>query len=153
MGTVKRHERIAGIFLIIVGIATAIYSYYELKLGEFRHPDSGFLPFWCGLALIIFSIVWIKSNWGPVDNPVPFWEKSQWIKPLIAVVAMLVYGWSMEGIGYLLSTFIFLLAWEAIIEREKWFKTLVISIVGTTVMYFLFERMLGVPLPPGVFAL
>ncbi|WP_406677879.1 tripartite tricarboxylate transporter TctB family protein [Moorella sp. ACPs] len=149
----QKHLRIAGVFIIIIGIAVMINSYTELKLGDFHHPDSGFLPFWFGLALVFFSSLLVLQNLKTIDESVPFWKKGQWIKPLIAVLSVLVYGMIMELAGYLLSTLLFFLTWQAIIERERLVKTISISILGTIVMYLIFERWLGVPLPQGVLGL
>ncbi|OIQ07704.1 tripartite tricarboxylate transporter TctB family protein [Moorella thermoacetica] len=149
----KKHLRLAGIFIIIVGIAIMIDSYTELKLGNFHHPDSGFLPFWYGLGLVIFSTALVINNLGSDVKPMPFWQKRQWLKPLVAALIVMVYSVVMEGIGYILSTFLFLLAWQAILEREKWLKTLSISVIGTIAMYLIFEHMLGVPLPAGILSL
>lgn len=149
----KKHLRVAGIFIIIVGLAVMFNSYTELKMGDFHHPDSGFLPFWYGLGLVILSAVLVITNLGTGGKPTPFWQKGQWLKPLIAALTVLVYGVIMEGVGYILSTFLFLLIWQAILEREKWLKTISISVIGTIAMYLIFEHLLGVPLPAGILAL
>jgi hypothetical protein len=56
----------------------------------------------------------------------------------------------MEPLGYMLSTFIFLVAWQFAIEREKWLKTGAIAIIGTVAMYAIFSYLLRVPLPEGL---
>ncbi|MGB9662755.1 MAG: tripartite tricarboxylate transporter TctB family protein [Moorellaceae bacterium] len=149
----KRHSRIAGVFLIIVGVLIMVDSYFELKLGNFRHPDSGFLPFWYGLGLVVLSMVLVLTHLGADKEPLPFWSKGQWVRPLMAVIIVLIYSLILESLGYVLSTFLFLLSWEAIIEREKWGKTLSICVLGTLAMYVIFERLLGVPLPTGILGL
>jgi hypothetical protein len=57
----------------------------------------------------------------------------------------------METVGYITSTLIFMVAWQQIIEREKWVKTMVISLAGTFAMYALFVYLLRVPIPPEFF--
>jgi hypothetical protein len=150
---VKKHIRTTGVFLIIVGVAIMVDSVMVLKLGNYHNPDSGFLPFWYSLLMVIFSLVLVISNLGADDRPQPFWESLQWVNPLIAVIIIGLYGFIMEKLGYLLATFIFLLVWEKLLEHEKWLKTLVISVFGTISLYLIFEHMLGVPLPAGIFAL
>ncbi|MGI6285340.1 tripartite tricarboxylate transporter TctB family protein [Neomoorella humiferrea] len=149
----KKHLRTTGLFLIIVGVALMVDSVVVLKLGNYHHPDSGFLPFWYSLLLVIFSLALVISNLGADGRPQPFWGTLQWVKPLIAALIIGLYGVIMEEIGYMLATFIFLLAWETFLEHEKWLKTLVISVIGTISLYLIFEHMLGVPLPAGIFAL
>lgn len=149
----KRHERIAGLFLLLVGVAVAIDSYFSLGFGSFLVPGAGFLPFWYGVALAVLSAIWVLGNRGPEENPIPFWEKGHWVRPVIAFIAMVVYGWLMDKLGYVLSTFLFVIAWQQLIEREKWGKTLLISVLGTAAMYLLFGHFLRVPLPQGILPL
>jgi hypothetical protein len=44
-----------------------------------------------------------------------------------------------------------MIAWQQIIEREKWFKTIVIAILSTAGMYALFVYLLKVPIPKEFF--
>ena len=64
---------------------------------------------------------------------------------------MVLYGLAMETLGYISSTLVFMVAWEKIIEREKWVKTMVISLLGTLAMYALFVYFLKVPIPQELF--
>jgi putative tricarboxylic transport membrane protein len=64
---------------------------------------------------------------------------------------MLAYGWAFEEIGYLTSTLIFMVAWQQVIEHEKWVKTIIISVLGTVSMYALFAYILKVPIPQEFF--
>jgi uncharacterized MnhB-related membrane protein len=59
----------------------------------------------------------------------------------------------MIPLGYILSTLIFLVSWQLMIEREKLLKTAIITIVGTAIMFFLFYYLLGVPLPEGILSI
>ncbi len=149
----KKYERITGMIFILIGVADMIYSVFTLSLGNFHKPGPGFFPLLCGLVLVIFSAIWIFTKKEGDEEEKPFWEKGQWVKPLIAVVVITVYGAIMEDVGYLLSTFVFLLAWQIFIEREKWVRTLLISVIGTITMYFLFIYLLGVPLPEGILSI
>jgi putative tricarboxylic transport membrane protein len=67
-------------------------------------------------------------------------------------VLMVLYGWAMESVGYITSTLIFVIAWQKIIEHEKWLKTMTIALLGTFAMYVLFVYLLKVPIPPEFFA-
>jgi len=148
----KQNERITAILTSLGGIWTMLYAWHTLKLGSIHVPDAGFLPFLCGVGLAILGIVWIvilqwakeRGNEGPV-------EVRLWRRPLLSLALMVLYGWAMETVGYITSTLIFMVAWQQIIERERWFKTLVISVLGTIAMYALFVYLLKVPVPPEFF--
>jgi hypothetical protein len=86
-----------------------------------------------------------------VDKNTPvLWDKGIWVAPVIAMVLIAAYTFGLETLGYCVSTFIFLAAWQVIIVHEKWLKTGIIAVVGTVTMYVLFCYLLGVPVPEGL---
>ncbi len=128
------------------------YAWHTLKLGSIHVPDAGFLPFLCGAGLAILGIVWILIlQWTKEQKNENSAEKRLWHRPLLSLALMVLYGWAMEIVGYITSTLIFMVAWEKIIEREKWIKTMVISLLGTLAMYALFVYFLKVPIPQELF--
>lgn len=150
---VKRHERIAGLFLIMVGVATGLNSWLYLRLGSLRNPGSGFQPFLASLLLVAASTVWVIGSLGRDENPRPFWEKGGWLRPALAGLFILVYAWSMAPVGYVPATLLFMLLWQFLVEREKWLKAAIISIVSTAAMWLIFAKLLAVPLPEGLLKL
>jgi hypothetical protein len=88
---------------------------------------------------------------GPGDAQESFFEKGRWVKPAVAVGLMLVYAWAIEAVGYITSTLVFMAAWQLLVERERWSKTILISLLGTLAMYMLFNRFLKVPVPTEFF--
>jgi hypothetical protein len=150
----KKHERITGFIFILFGLATILYSTISLGLGNVKLPGPGFFPFICGSSLVVFSTIWLIATFKEKDTETkPFWEKGQWVKPLIAVIITSLYGAVMDGLGYILATFLFLVVWQIAIVHEKWLKTAIIGVVGTVVMYILFQFLLAVPLPEGLISI
>ncbi|MFZ5814419.1 MAG: tripartite tricarboxylate transporter TctB family protein [Bacillota bacterium] len=147
----KRYERIAGLLLLAVGTAAALYSVFYLKFGTLKRPDSGMMPFLAGSVLALFSALWLWAGRGRDESPQPFWEKGEWVRPALALGLLLLYAVTMEWIGYLLSTLLFLGGWQVLVERERWLRAAIVTVVGTAGMYLLFARLLGVPVPPGIF--
>jgi putative tricarboxylic transport membrane protein len=149
---VKKYERITAMITSFGGIWIMYYAWHTLKLGSIHVPDAGFLPFLCGAGLAILGIAWIlilqwekeRGNESPAG-------KRLWHRPIISLALMVLYGWAMETVGYITSTLIFMVAWQQIIEREKWIKTMIISLLGTLAMYALFVYLLKVPIPPEFF--
>lgn len=145
-------DRIAGLFFLLLGFAVTFYSVRELGLGSVKAPGPGFFPFMCGVCIVIFSAVWLYSLRTRSDkNRGPFWEKGEWIRPAMAVAITLAYAAIMDDLGFILATFLFIAAWQFAIEREKWSKNLIISSIGTAGMYAIFQVLLSVPLPRGLF--
>jgi len=149
----KKQERITASVISLGGLWVMVYSWQFLQLGSIQVPDAGLLPFLSGMALALLGVVWLLILQWTRDRAVErLAEKRRWHRPLLALTLMLVYGWTMETIGYITSTFIFMIAWQKVIEQEKWLKTMIIALLGTFSMYALFVYLLKVPVPPEFFA-
>ncbi|HWI63358.1 MAG TPA: tripartite tricarboxylate transporter TctB family protein [Symbiobacteriaceae bacterium] len=149
----KKWDRIAAVTLIVLGLAAAYYSYVELKIGTLRKPAAGFLPFLAAVTVVLCSAAWLAELRGADPEPRPFWGKGEWVGPLLAVVFLGLYAATMEAIGYLPSTFLFLGAWQLLVERVNWKRATMVTILGTAGMYILFVQLLGVAVPESVFGL
>lgn len=143
-------ERRAGIILVVLGVLTAYYGLTVLKIGTVSQPGPGFFPFISGAGIAVLCLVWILGN-RVADSSEPFWSKGQLTRPALATATTTAYAVLMEPLGYIVATLAFLIAWQILIEGEKWRKTAVIAVVGTTTMYLLFMYLLGVALPGGMF--
>lgn len=147
----KRHERVAAVFVVLGGIAIAYHGYAVLRLGSVFRPDAGFMPFLSGVALVVLGACWFAISGGFASEGDPFFKKGRWVKPALSLGLMLVYAWAIEAVGYITSTLLFMVTWQLLVERETWFKTGVVSFLGTLAMYVLFSRFLKVPVPPEIF--
>jgi hypothetical protein len=128
-----------------------VYAWYALKLGSIHAPDAGFLPFLCGAGLAILGVVWaliLQRTKGVEGGPA---EERLWRRPVLSLALMAGYAWTIENLGYVGSTLVFMVAWQQFIERETWLKTAIISILGTIAMYALFVYFLKVPVPKELF--
>lgn len=148
----KKYERITALIMALGGLWIVYYAWDTLKIGSIHVPDAGFLPFLCGTGLVMLGIAWFLAlQWRKERQTEASREKRLWHRPLLSLVLMVLYGLAMEAVGYVTSTLIFMVAWEKIIEREKWIKTLIISLLGTLAMYALFVYFLKVPIPQELF--
>jgi len=149
---VKTSERITAIVTSLGGVWIMVYAWQTLKLGSIHVPDAGFLPFLCGAALAILGCVWILIlQWKKEQGNEVSGERRLWHRALLSLALMVLYGWAMETVGYITSTLVFMVAWQQVIEREKWVKTMLIALLGTFAMYALFVYLLKVPIPPEFF--
>lgn len=147
-----KQERWTGIFLLLLGIAVMYYAIVDLKTGTITRPGPGLFPFISGGGIALLSTVWIFTNLKKMQLVEPLWQKGELRTPMSAVILITVYAALLDPLGYIFSTVFFLVAWQVIIEREKWLKTALITIIGTAAMYLLFSYLLSVPLPEGIFS-
>lgn len=141
-----KYERNTGVFLILLGTAVAYYSISALQLGTIHQPGPGLFPFVSGTGITVLCVFWLATNRQYTECE-PLWRKGQLLGPVLAVVITTVYAALMEPLGYIPSTLLFLAAWQKIIERENWRKTLIVVVIGTAAMYVIFVHLLGAALP------
>ena len=139
-----------GYILLVIGVVGA-WSSAQLKMGSFRHPGVGFLPFGLCTILILFSLALIISRLKKGTPSKPFWPSHTWLRPLLGAVILGLYALVIETMGFLLTTFIFLLIWMGVIERIHWLKMVLVSVGVTVGLYLIFGFFLEVPVPMGFF--
>ena len=148
----KKSERIAAVITSLGGLMVMYYSWSVLQLGSINVPDAGLLPFLCGAGLSVLGVLWfLILQTAEEQQSTEKTEKRMPWRPILSLALMILYGWAMEALGYITSTLIFMVAWQQIIEREKWVKTIVIAVLGTVAMYTLFSFFLKVPIPQELF--
>ena len=157
----SRSDSITNLIVVALGIFVVYYSYAWLKLGILISPGAGFLPFLCGIALVVLGAVWRaqalvaarrKRAAGAADAgaeaaPEPGTRR----KLILAFLTTLGYAMLFERIGFLLATLAFMLTWQLIVERENWPKAALVTALCAAAMYGLFRYLLKVELPPNPF--
>ena len=118
-------------------------------MGRVKHPGPGFLPFGLAICLIILSLTLILKSWKGDISTIPFWPQRTWLRPLLGVSIFIFYALVIKRLGFLLTTFFFLIIWMRLIERVRWRTLIGISIGTTAGLYFIFVFFLEVPLPTG----
>lgn len=159
----SRSERISSIILVLFGLFVAYYSRTYLKLGILIRPGAGFIPFYIGVALTVLGLIWFfhtlfsrklpsSSETGCADIPMADEPLRNLIlfRLLPAVFLIILYAWLFEKIGYFISTFLFMVGWQKVVEREGWLKTFVIAVLCAGAMYGLFAYLLKIALPTGL---
>ncbi|MEW6721172.1 MAG: tripartite tricarboxylate transporter TctB family protein [Thermodesulfobacteriota bacterium] len=142
-------ERRAAVLAILFGAAVVSYTIATLQVGSVRKPGPGMFPAVCGAGIVAVAGFWLAGSLKRKAGSSPFWTKGSWKVPLIAVFLMLVYTATMERLGYTLSTLVFLVVWQSLIEREPWVKTMIVSALACLFMYLIFVYLLRVSVPKG----
>ena len=146
--TITKVQRITGALLTVLGVYVTIYSFTKLGVGTMRRPGPGLFTLVCGSGILVMSLLWIITGWKEKDEN-PLFEKGGWISPLLGTAVTLVYALLMTPLGYTLSTAVFIVLWQVIIARAKPLTVILFALIGSAVMFVLFELLLGVPLPNG----
>lgn len=139
--------------LILAGLAGLIlYEASQLAFGSIRVPQTGFFPSILAILLLFFSIALLVQTCrqaGGTGGEQPI-KNEAWTRISITLAAMLGFALVLETLGFLLSTFTVMLLLLRVIEPQKWSRVIVVALATALVSYFLFARLLNIPLPAGV---
>ena len=159
-----RAEKVSSIVLIAFGLFVAFYSRQYLKLGKMITPGAGFLPYWIGIALAVLGGIWFlntllsRRGSGAGEEESVAGDAAAETKALRArllskflpgVLLVILYAWLFEKAGYIVSSALFMVGWQKVVEKEGWRKTAVIAVLSAGCMYTLFSYLLKVYLPTG----
>ena len=142
----KKFDRTAGIAFLLIGILFVVESQRisESAYGSAVGPKV--FPMWLGIILILLSARLIYETFKYKSEQTGK-EQLQYKKFLVIFVSALLYAFLLEIIGYVLSTFLFLLVAFQTMERGKIIYSLAISVLFSVGIYYLFSELLGGSLP------
>jgi putative tricarboxylic transport membrane protein len=150
---VQRLDKIGSVVcLVIAGIA--LWQSVKVPMGSIRQPGPGFLPFWVGVILALLSVaLWFQASFRkPAAEPVRFLSgEGKWTYVAAAGIALLIYTFLLEPLGFIISTFLLLIFLFRVIGKQKWWLGVTGSILVTFFTHLIFKVALKVQLPRGLF--
>jgi len=151
MKDARSYNRIAAVFFLAVGCFFAFYA-RRVEIGTFTEPGPGFLHFWAGLTLAVFSIALLLGSYGKqvVQAKSPFFPRpDSWKRVLATFLSLIVYNIFLTPVGFTLTTFLFLFFLVGWIFPQSWRRTLLVSVLGSVGARLLFVHFLETQLPKG----
>ena len=140
---------VAGILFICVGIGFMIGG-IGLQLGTPTEPQPGFFPFLGGIVLVLLAGILLFHAWQKGSGePQP---RGNLRGPAIMTLGLIAYVATLDILGYLINTAILSAIVLRVLETKSIWVLTVTSLIFTIGSYILFDRFLGVPLPPGIIA-
>ena len=142
----KKFDTVAGIAFLLVGILFFIESQ---KISDSAYGSSvgpKIFPMGLGLILIALSIRLLYETFK-IKTEGTVKESLQYKKFIIIFVSAIAYAFLLEKIGYVVSTFLFLLIAFQTVERGKIIYSIIISTIFSVGVYIMFSELLGGSLP------
>ncbi|MGG1599906.1 tripartite tricarboxylate transporter TctB family protein [Paenibacillus naphthalenovorans] len=144
----KAFDRSAGIVFLAIGAAFAFGSRSISSSAYGSNVGPSIFPLILGMILMLLSarLIYeaIKYPNNKNDSSKP---KLDYKRFGIIVAATILYGLSMEHIGYVISTFLFLLIGFQTMQRDRWVSAIIISALFSGGVYYLFVVVLQGSLP------
>jgi hypothetical protein len=150
---VKRDETIGGVVLLLFGLVTVILS-LKMPIGTFRMAGTGLFPLCLGILLTVLSGIFIlrillQAKEVQVKRTSPVKPLKSPIKLVLFLGTILLVILFFNQLGYLLSSFILILALVRILGVKNWRFSLPLSLITAIACYLLFVQWLKIPLPKG----
>ena len=136
------------VFLFIATVFTV--GGIRLQIGTPTEPQPGFFPFLGGITLIILAGILLFQGWQGKSSGTQAFGKL-W-GPLILTAGLVAYVAALETMGYIIATTILSAIVLRILGTKSFWVMSAISLILGVGSYFIFDGLLGVPLPVGVLA-
>ena len=142
----KTFDRFASIAFLLIGLLFVIESRSISVSAYGSSVGPNIFPMALGALLILLSIrlLFETTKYKSEDGSK---EPLQYMKFIIIFVSAAVYAAVLEPLGYVISTFIFLIIAFQTMERGKWIQTIIIAAIFSFGVYYFFAEFLGGSLP------
>jgi hypothetical protein len=115
------------------------------------------MPVLSGIALALLAAVWLALTilqHGGMRTAKSFFTTGQSHRNvLLTLLPLVLYAVLLETLGFPLTTFLFLIFLLRVIKPRSWSRCLITALIVSVTSFFLFEILLKVQFPPGVFNL
>ena len=150
----KRSNIIIAIILLGLSGYLLIES-MRLGFGGLRTPQAGFFPTILSAVLAVLSLVLLgQSTKEKGETASPFRLGSQsWRRIALVVGVLLAFGFSVDFLGYTISSFLLVAVLLRAIEPMRWSLIIIIALSTSAISYGIFGWLLQTPLPTGIFGI
>ena len=146
-------EQTSTTFFFLLGCFVCIHA-YQLKLGTFSDPGPGFIFFFGGSLLGLFSLInlcgTLLNKGKRVEAHRELWLGLDWHKNIILLVILFAYVLLFNSMGFLLSSLVLMVSLINLMEPTKWWNSIVFGFISILLCYIIFVFWLQVPFPGGI---
>jgi len=145
---------ISALTLLALALA-ALFEASKLPFGRLSSPQPGFFPVILAIFLAIFCLVLMAQAMVGTKKESGASRAGSAVgkKIVLAVGALVVFGVLFESLGYIISTFLFIVFLLRAVEQQKWSLVVVVAFFTSLATYLVFGLLLNAPLPGGILGL
>jgi hypothetical protein len=141
-------DRVAGTGLAALALLV-LWESRSLPFGTIRDPGAGAVPVLLALVLLLCSLAVVAAGASAPSVATLAW--SEWRHAVAILGACAFMALALERLGYRLTILLTLLALLTVVEQKGWIVAAVFALAFSLGTYFLFGRVLRVPVPQGPF--
>ena len=143
-------DRVAGVALVLVGVVT-VWESRVFPLGTLQRPGPAYAPVVVAALLILFGVAVFAMGARARRLAEVGW--GEWRHAVAIFGACAFAAWGLERLGYRLTMAVVVLFLLMVVERKGWALGIALTVVMAWGSFFVFDTMLRVPLPRGLFGL
>ncbi len=147
----KRILFYCNLFWLLLSLFICVES-SRLKLGTIHQPGPGFFPFCAGLAMLILSLAALFQSIKKrsKEEKTPRREPLRWWNIIIILAAVIAYAFSLEKIGFLINTFLFMCILLKVVEPQTWKTAIIGGLITAVAANLIFNVIFQAQIPSGV---
>ncbi|MEE6450129.1 tripartite tricarboxylate transporter TctB family protein [Gottfriedia acidiceleris] len=142
----KKFDRLAAIIFLLTGITFILESRSIAATAYGSVVGPNVFPFilGCTLSLLSCRLFYETFSYKEKEKEAAQYNYKQFF---IILVSAILYALLLEKIGFIISSFLFLIVAIQTMERGNWIKSLSISLGYSLIIYFIFVDVLKGTLP------
>jgi putative tricarboxylic transport membrane protein len=142
----KTFDRFTSLAFLVIGVS---FIYQSLSISTSAYGSNvgpNIFPFGLGIILVLLSLRLLYETFRYVQEGKKK-ESLDYKRFLIILVSAILYAVFLERIGYVITTFLFLLVGFQTMEKGKWISSLLISAAFSAGIYYVYVNILSGTLP------
>lgn len=144
-------NRIISILILLVSCYVFfVASGYPVR--STAEPGAGFFPKVISIILAFLAILlFFQKPFSNTDDPVQAkkFERNDFIRFLLVFAAFILLILVAPYTGFFVASVLFIVAWMVLMKERNWTFILILAFGFSIGITFLFEKLLGVPIPHG----
>jgi putative tricarboxylic transport membrane protein len=139
------------LFWVLFSLVTCVEA-YRLNLGTIHEPGPGFFPFGAGFIMLLLSLAALLKSVGKKRKveETSRQETFRWWNILIILTAITAYALSLEKIGFLINTFLFMCLLLKVVEPQTWKTAIIGGLITTLAANLVFNVVFRTQIPKGI---
>jgi hypothetical protein len=147
-------DRYIGVVLFSFGLVICVKS-FAYPFGSLRSPGAGFFPLFFSFLLMTLAMAIVVHTFlgeNGKTTAVPFFaEKGGSQKVLFGILSLLAFRYTLPRIGLAPTTFLFVFFLGKYLAHYGWKANGALAVTAAALSYFIFQFLLKIPFPTGVF--
>ncbi len=124
----------------------------DLPFGTLNKPDVAFFPVLVSILIMVLSLVACAKAVTGKGKKAGFQLGEHWMKLIPTIVVILAYVVLLKPVGYLICTFLAVVAFSKVVNCT-WKSAFLISLICTVVSFIALRYYLMSPIPKGIIPL